>query len=180
MVQRVLLDHIQLELTIRRLAHQLVENHGDFSKTAIVGLQPRGVELANRIVDTLNEIEPTNKLKYGKLDVTFYRDDFRRREQPAVASETTIDFLVEDMHVVLVDDVLYTGRTIRSGLEALMNFGRPTDVELLVLIDRRFSRQLPIQPDYIGRTVDSVASERVDVDWTKDNGKVILNTLKEA
>lgn len=177
MEPRVILNNQHLELIINRLCYQLVENHNDFSNTVLIGLQPRGVFLAERIVEKLKTITGVESIQLGKLDITFYRDDFRRRDLPATASETEMDFLIEDRKVVLIDDVLYTGRTIRSGLDALMDFGRPQKVELLVLVDRRFSRHLPIQPDYIGRTVDAIVSEHVEVDWSKDKGKVILKSL---
>ena len=114
----------------------------------------------------------------GNLDITFYRDDFRRRERPLIPSITNIDFSIENKKVVLIDDVLYTGRTIRSGLDALLTFGRPSKVELLVIIDRRFKRDLPIQADYIGKTVDTLVSERVSVEWQETEGedKVVLFT----
>lgn len=114
----------------------------------------------------------------GNLDITFYRDDFRRRENPLIPSATNIDFVIENKKVVLVDDVLYTGRTIRAGLDALLAFGRPEKVELLTLIDRRFNRDLPIQPDYVGKTVDTLVSERVSVEWKEIEGedKVVLYT----
>lgn len=114
----------------------------------------------------------------GNLDITFFRDDFRRRERPLIPSITNLDFSIENKKVVLVDDVLYTGRTIRSGLDALMTFGRPSKVELLVLVDRRFRRDLPIQADYVGKAVDTLISERVSVEWKETEGadKVVLFT----
>lgn len=165
-----ILNSDQLAITITRLCQQLIENHGDFKETAIVGLQPRGVFLANRIVKELRELTGISKIRHGALDITFYRDDFRRKDTPAIASETQMNFEVEGLNVVLIDDVLYTGRTIRAGLDALLAFGRPNRVELLVLIDRRFSRHLPVQADYRGRTVDAISSERVAVDWKETEG----------
>ena len=112
------------------------------------------------------------------MDASFYRDDFRRRENPIEISGTTIDFLIEGKKVILIDDVLYTGRMVRAALDALMDFGRPSSVKYLVLVERRFSRQLPVKADYVGRTIDSVASERVDVQWNQREGKVILTNTK--
>ena len=178
METREILNSRHLDLIINRLCYQLIEDHNDFSETVLIGLQPRGILLAERVVGKLKQIAGLEDLKSGKLDITFYRDDFRRRETIAAASETDIDFTIENKRVVLIDDVLFTGRTIRSGLDALMDFGRPSKVQLLVLIDRRFSRHLPIQPDYIGRTVDAVISERVDVDWSLNSGKVVLKTIE--
>jgi len=165
-----LLNSTQLSITITRLCHQLIENHGDFANTAIIGLQPRGVYLADRIVKKLEELTGLSNIRHGALDITFHRDDFRRKAVPPIPSETQVDFVIEDLNVVLVDDVLFTGRTIRAGLDALMAFGRPKRVELLVLIDRRFSRHLPVQANYTGRMVDSISSERVTVDWIETEG----------
>lgn len=165
-----LLDSAQLSIIITRLCHELIENHGNFEKTAIVGLQPRGVFLADRVIEKLKELTGLENIRSGALDITFYRDDFRRKAEPAAASETHIDFQMEDLNIILIDDVLFTGRTIRAGLDAMLAFGRPKKVELLVLIDRRFSRHLPVQPDYTGRMIDSIASERVSVEWKETDG----------
>ena len=105
------------------------------------------------------------------MDITFYRDDFRRGDKPLEANQTKIDFLVEDKKVVLIDDVLYTGRSIRAALTAIQSFGRPSEIELLTLIDRRFSRHLPIQPTYRGRQVDAINNEKVVVMWEENDGK---------
>jgi pyrimidine operon attenuation protein/uracil phosphoribosyltransferase len=118
----------------------------------------------------LNEILSTTPV-CGNLDITFYRDDFRRREKPIIPSVTNIDFSIENKQVILVDDVFFTGRTIRSGLDALLTFGRPTKVQLLVLIDRRFNRDLPIQADYIGKSVDTLFHEKVKVSWLEVDGE---------
>jgi len=122
-------------------------------------------------------------IRYGKLDVTFYRDDFRTRNKPLTANETDIDFLVDGQQVVLIDDVLYTGRTIRAALDALQHYGRPDKVELLSLVDRRFNRHLPIQSDYTGITVDAVDEAHVMVDWAKKtngNHKIYMYPKKES
>lgn len=177
MEKQVILNSRHVELTIKRLCYQLIETHNDFSNTVLIGLQPRGVDLVKRLKSQLESI--LNKdIVCGNLDITFYRDDFRRREKPLIPSVTNIDFVIEGKKVVLVDDVLYTGRTIRSGLDALLAFGRPEKVELLVLIDRRFRRDLPIQADYVGQTVDTLISERVSVEWKEIEGedKVVLYT----
>lgn len=158
-------------LTVERLCHQLIEDHGDLRGVALIGLQPRGVLLARRLRTELQRIVGAEHLQYGELDITFHRDDFRHRATPPAPSATDIDFSLDDRHVVLVDDVLFTGRTIRAGLDALLAFGRPASVQLLVLIDRRFSRELPIQPDYVGRRVDSIAGQHVVVQWRENDGK---------
>ena len=164
---KVILDKSQLQLTILRLSHQLMEDHSDFAETVLIGLQPRGVYLADKIVEHLRNSLPNNQIKYGKLDITFYRDDIRKEFH--IANQTDISFSIEGKNVILIDDVLYTGRTIRAALDALLAFGRPAKVELCVLVDRRFSRQLPIQPDYCGKTIDSILSEKVKVEWDKDS-----------
>jgi pyrimidine operon attenuation protein/uracil phosphoribosyltransferase len=167
---KTILDKNNLDLTIQRLSHQLLENHGDFSETVLIGLQPRGIYLADKIVKQLKSLNPTYKILYGKLDITFYRDDIRK--QLHVPNHTDISFSIEDKKVILIDDVLYTGRTIRAALDALLSFGRPKKVELCVLIDRKFSRQLPIQPDYWGKAIDSIVSQKIKVEWDKE--KVVL------
>ena len=168
MKSKVILTSEQIYITIKRLCYQLIEVHTDFSKSVIIGLQPRGIFLARRIVKELQLISKNKNILLGELDTTFFRDDFRRKE--LIPSKTNIDFIIEDKNVILVDDVLFTGRTIRAGLDAMLAFGRPNDVELLVLIDRRFSRHLPIQAKYIGKTIDSIASQIVRVDWTELDG----------
>ncbi len=177
MEKQVILNEKQVELTLHRLCHQLIENHNNFSDSVIIGLQPRGIHVVNRLKKTLEQ-KLNHSITCGNLDITFYRDDFRRRETPIIPSATNIDFVIENKKVVLVDDVLYTGRTIRSGLDALLAYGRPQKVELLTLIDRRFKRHLPIQADYIGKAVDTLISERVTIEWKETDGKdqVILFT----
>lgn len=160
----------QLHLTILRLAHQLVENHVDLNNIVFIGLQPRGVKVSRHIVDKIMELHPQEKVQYGVLDITFYRDDVRMEIHKA--NTTDISFSIEGKHVVLIDDVLYTGRTIRAALDAIQDFGRPQKVELCVLVDRRFNRELPIQPDYCGKAIDTVSSQKVKVEWDKE--EVIL------
>jgi pyrimidine operon attenuation protein/uracil phosphoribosyltransferase len=170
MAQKILLNSKDIHIILHRLACQLLENHIDFSNTVLVGLQPRGTFLANRISQILKDEYNIQNLKLGQLDITFFRDDFRRRDQPLEANSTNLNFTIENKKVVLVDDVLFSGRSIRSALTAIQSFGRPDSVELLVLIDRRFSRHLPIQPNYKGRQVDVINSEKVKVIW-KENDK---------
>ncbi|RCX05188.1 pyrimidine operon attenuation protein/uracil phosphoribosyltransferase [Schleiferia thermophila] len=159
-----------MSITLQRLCRQLIENHNDFSKSVIIGLQPRGIAMARRIQQLLEE-SGVKKLRFGSLDITFFRDDFRIHAKPLKANETRIDFVVEQQRVIFVDDVLYTGRSVRAAMDAIQSFGRPSQIELMVLIDRRFSRQLPIQATYIGRPVDAIASERVIVEWKEENEK---------
>ena len=177
MEKQVILNEQQVQLTMNRLAYQLIENHPDFSSTVFIGLQPRGIHVLARLKSILESIVG-QPVTCGNLDITFYRDDFRRREKPLIPSITNIDFTIEGKQVIMIDDVLYTGRTIRSGLDALLAFGRPKSVELLVLVDRRFQRDLPIQADYVGQAVDTLNSERVSVEWSEIEGsdKIILYT----
>jgi pyrimidine operon attenuation protein / uracil phosphoribosyltransferase len=167
---KTLLDNDQLQVTMQRLAHQLVENHISFQNTAIIGIQPRGIYLSNRIVQLVKKIIGNSHIDYGKLDITFYRDDVQTRDIH-VPSDTEIPFSIEGKNVILIDDVLHTGRTIRSALDALIDYGRPKKVELLVLIDRWFSRELPVQPDYVGHTVDTILSQKVIVYWKEKDEK---------
>jgi pyrimidine operon attenuation protein/uracil phosphoribosyltransferase len=161
--KKLILDSDLLNITISRLCQELIENHEDFSNTVILGMQPRGIFLAEFIHQKL-EKDTRNKIPLGYLDATFYRDDFRRRDTPAKASETKVPFVIEGKKVVLVDDVLFTGRTIRAALDAMIAFGRPEKVELLVLIDRKHNRDLPISPDYTGKAVNTLSTQRVLVE----------------
>lgn len=161
-----ILNKYQLQFTIERLAYQIIENYVDLSSFTLIGLQPRGIFLSDRIYEQLQKIKPGQNFLYGKLDITFYRDDIRNELH--IANQTEIPFSLEDKNVILIDDVLYTGRTIRAALDALLSFGRPKKVELGVLINRRFSRQLPIQPDYCGKSIDSIISQKVKVEWDKN------------
>jgi pyrimidine operon attenuation protein/uracil phosphoribosyltransferase len=159
----------QISITLKRLAHQVLENHVHLSNTVLIGLQPRGIYLSDRIVQEVRAVNGAIDMEYGKLDITFYRDDVRKELH--VPNQTDIPFSIEEKAVVLIDDVLYTGRTIRAALDALMDFGRPSKVELMVLIDRRYSRQLPIQPDYVGKSIDSIITQRVKVLWQEKDGR---------
>ncbi len=181
MQSRIILDSRKFELTIERLCHQLIENHGNFSNSCIIGLQPRGLFLSGRILATLGKLLPGISIEYGVLDTTFYRDDFRHQDKPLIPKSTDIEFIIENKNVILVDDVFYTGRTVRAGLDALLDFGRPAKIELLVLIDRRLSRHVPISPDYVGKTIDAVTSEKVRVEWSENGGddKVWIIPFKE-
>jgi len=178
MKQKQILDEQQIDITITRLCFQLIEIHNDFTNTVLLGIQPRGVHLAQRVHSKLLEILKKKDVKCGSLDITFYRDDFRQKE--LIPSSTKINFDIENKNVVLIDDVLYTGRTIRAALDAMLTLGRPKDVELVVLIDRRLSRNVPIQAKYVGKTIDSISSERVLVKWKEQDKKdeVLLLTEK--
>ncbi|MGB3619447.1 MAG: bifunctional pyr operon transcriptional regulator/uracil phosphoribosyltransferase PyrR [Catalinimonas sp.] len=164
MQKRLILDQDRLSITLGRLCRQLTETHGDFSRSVVLGLQPRGVPLAERLVQRLHEMSGL-RVRSGKLDPTFYRDDFRRRDQPLLPNATQIPFLIENQRVVLVDDVLHTGRTVRAALDAMLAFGRPAQVELLALIDRKHGRHLPIEARYVGLHVQTLQHQRVYVEW---------------
>lgn len=171
MSEKVLLTAKEVTIILHRLACQLIEKHLDFSNTVLIGLQPRGIFLANRIKTILEDEYQVKNIQLGFLDITFFRDDFRRGEKSLEANTTKIDFIVEDKKVVFIDDVLFTGRSINAALTAIQSFGRPSEVELLALIDRRFSRHLPIQPDYRGRQVDTINNEKVKVCWQENDGE---------
>ena len=178
---KVILEKERFNLMIDRLSHELIENYEDFGDACIIGVQPRGVLFAERIHKNLSSILKKSKILYGELDITFYRDDFRIREKPLAASTTNIDFLVENKRVILIDDVLYSGRTISAALTALQHYGRPKQVELVALVDRRFNRHLPIQSDYVGLTIDAVDEAYVKVEWEQIDGsdKILLFSSKE-
>jgi len=170
MQKRLILDGPNFDITLNRLCQQLIETHGDFQNSVILGLQPRGIFVAERIKARLENLLKS-QINLGHLDITFYRDDFRRRESPKKANATRIPFIIENKKVVLVDDVLYTGRSVRAALDAMIAFGRPSKVELLVLIDRKFSRQLPIEPDYVGKRVNTLQSQVVEAEWAEQGYK---------
>jgi pyrimidine operon attenuation protein / uracil phosphoribosyltransferase len=167
---KIILDKQQLHLTVRRLTHQLLENYLSLENVVFIGLQPRGVQVSKLMVQLIQELCPGEKIQYGILDITFYRDDVR--EELHIANNTDIPFSIEGKTVILIDDVLYTGRTIRAALDAIQDFGRPRKIELCVLVNRRFNRELPIQPDYFGKSIDTITSQKVKVEWDKE--QVIL------
>ena len=171
MSQKILLTSKEVNIILHRLACQLIEKHLDFSETILIGIQPRGTFLAERLKELLENEYKISNILLGYLDITFFSDDFRRNDKQLEANKTQIDFLVENKKVIFIDDVLYTGRSIRAALTAVQSFGRPASIELLTLIDRRFSRDLPIQPDYRGRQVDAINDEKVKVCWQEQDGE---------
>lgn len=175
-----LLDGQKFQITIQRLCRQLIENHNDFSNTVLIGIQPRGIYLAKRVAEELRQILPDKNILQGDLDITFYRDDFRRRESQLLPNQTKIDFIIEGKKVIMMDDVLWTGRTIRAAMDALQAFGRPEKVELLALVDRRYSRHIPVSADYVGIEVDSIASQKVFVSWRDTDGEDKIVLVSEA
>lgn len=178
MYRKQLLSQRALHIILNRLAWQLLESHGAFDNSVLIGLQPRGIAVLQKLA-TLLQKHGLQNIPTGTLDITFFRDDFRRRSEVLQANKTEISILLEGKKVIFVDDVLYTGRSVRAAMDAVQSFGRPAELELLVLIDRRFSRELPIQPDYIGQQVDSLSGERVEVAWAnKEHPKDAVYLLK--
>ena len=173
MKPKVLLSDKKINIILNRLCYQLIERHGDFSNTILIGLQPRGTLLLDRLIQLLVKFGIADP-KTGKLDTTFFRDDFRRSDHPLSPKANVMDQYVEGKDVVLIDDVLFTGRSIRSALTAIDTYGRPRSIELLVLVDRRFSRHLPIQPDYLGAQIDALQGDKVKVVWSKKETENIV------
>ena len=183
---KVLLDAEAISRTLSRVAHEIIERNDDLEAVALVGIQTRGVPLAQRLRQLIAERAGV-ELSLGRLDVTFHRDDVHvragrapRRAQPLVR-DTKLDFDLEGMTVVLVDDVLYTGRTIRAAIDALFEFGRPQRVQLAVLADRGH-RELPIRPDYVGKNLPTGLNERIQVELVEvdEVDRVLLIPAKEA
>jgi pyrimidine operon attenuation protein/uracil phosphoribosyltransferase len=156
-----LMSATEIDRTLMRLAHEIVERHNGVEGLVLVGIRRRGVPLAERLAKKIEEIEKVS-LPVGELDITFHRDDVSRVAQGPVVRPSPLPFSVEDKTVLLVDDVLYTGRTTRAALDALMGNGRPQRVELCVLIDRGH-RELPIQANYVGRVIQTAEQEHIDV-----------------
>ena len=176
-MKRVILTYKQVNYILTRMCHQLIEKYSNFDQTVIIALQPRGSLLGKALKSKLKTLFGVEVI-YGELDTTFYRDDFRRTEKPLIPNQMNVDFDVEGKRVVLVDDVLYTGRSVRAALDALNDFGRPASVELLTLINRKYRREVPIHPDYIGEEVDTRTADYVKVEWEHDQCKIWIITDK--
>ena len=174
MPKKILLDSKKIHLILSRLVYELIENHKDFQDTVLIGLQPRGVYLFNQILKVFETNHPKIKIKSGILDFTFFRDDFRRSEKTLKASSTQINFSVENKNVVLIDDVLFTGRSIKAAMSSMDSYGRPNSIELLVLIDRRYKREIPIQANYCGAKIDTFKGDRVNVVWNENSDKNVI------
>lgn len=179
MQKRLLFNSKLLNITIARLCEHLIENHGDFSDTVILGMQPKGIYLSERIAKGL-KVALGKDIRLGYLDITFHRDDFRRREMPLSPNQTKVPFIIENKNVVLIDDVLFTGRSVRAALDAMTMFGRPSKVELLVLIDRMYSRDIPVEANYIGRKVNTLPSQRVLVELEEQGKKDNIWLMNET
>ncbi|TAE71661.1 MAG: bifunctional pyr operon transcriptional regulator/uracil phosphoribosyltransferase PyrR [Bacteroidetes bacterium] len=168
MEKKLILNPLQIDITLSRLCHELIENHQDFTDTILLGLQPRGIFLLDKLIEKLQNILQKNTT-FGYLDTTFHRDDFRRRDTPLLPNSTKINTSLENKKVVLIDDVLYTGRSVRAALDAMLSFGRPLKVEMLTLVNRLYARDLPIQPNYVGVEVNTLQHQKVIVEWKNDN-----------
>tara|TARA_B100000575_G_scaffold175844_1_gene140978 strand:+ start:12848 stop:13384 length:537 start_codon:yes stop_codon:yes gene_type:complete len=178
MSNKILLNSKKIEIILNRLVYQLVENHKDFNETVLIGLQPRGVPLLEKLIEIFNKTHKSLDIKYGILDYTFFRDDFRRSEKTLTAKLTQLNFPIENKKVVLIDDVLFTGRSIKAAMTSIDTWGRPKSIELLVLIDRRFKREIPIEANYFGAKIDTFKGDKVKVIWgenSKDNIIYIVN-----
>jgi pyrimidine operon attenuation protein/uracil phosphoribosyltransferase len=156
----LILNEIDIDRVLKRISHEILERNKGSKNLVFIGIQKRGVPLAKRISKSIDDLEKSN-IKVGKLDITFYRDDIGKKIKPEVEI-TDIPFEIVDKDIILVDDVLYTGRTIRASLDAIIDFGRPKSIQLVVLIDRGH-RELPIRADYVGKNIPTSEDEFVDV-----------------
>ncbi len=170
--ERVMLDHEAIDRALRRIAHEIVERNKGARDVALVGVRSGGEGMAKRLCSLLGEIE-SNSSSCGYIDVTMYRDDIFHSRTNIKVKKTVIDFPVEGKTIILVDDVLFTGRTIRAAMDALMDLGRPKSIQLAVLIDRGH-RELPIRPDYVGRNVPTARGDLVNVSVGGEKDEVLL------
>jgi len=170
-----ILDQEAIQRCVIRIAHEILEKNKGIEGVCVVGIRTRGAHLAKRIADCINEIEGSS-VELGVLDITLYRDDLTSIAQQPVVHKTEIDFDITGRNVVLVDDVLYTGRTVRCALDALVDLGRPRTIQLAVLVDRGH-REVPIRADYVGKNVPTSQGETVEVRLVESDGKdeVVLN-----
>lgn len=162
MTEKVVLDRDDMRRTLVRIAHEIVEKNAEPQQLAVVGIHRRGAVLAQRLAELLGDLLETPEMPQGALDISFYRDDVDLRGGQPVVHSSSIPFVLEGRTVVIVDDVLYTGRTVRAAIEALFEYGRPARVQLAVLADRGH-RELPIRPDYVGKNLPTSREERVNV-----------------
>ena len=174
MQNKVLLNSNQIDIIINRLVCQLIENHTDFNDTVLIGLQPRGIYLLDKIIDVFSKKYTNKKIIHRNLDYTFFRDDFRRGEKTINPKSSNIDISIENKKIVLIDDVLFTGRSIRAAMSSIDSYGRPKSIELMVLIDRRFKRELPIEANYFGAKIDTIKGDKVSVIWGKEKDNDVV------
>jgi pyrimidine operon attenuation protein/uracil phosphoribosyltransferase len=175
---RVILLPEQLNLVLERLCYQLIEDYDDFSDVYIIGIQTGGVRLATYLLDRLAQItgKPKANFPFGKLDITFYRDDFRTRKKPLSAHTMEMPFIIEDKKVILIDDVVYSGRSVQAAMTALTHYGRPSSVRLLTMVDRRFHREIPVRPDYVGVVVDALDDAYVRIQRVGTGFQLVLDS----
>ena len=164
----ILLDKLSIERSLIRLAHEIIENNNDFDKVALIGIRTRGDYLSKRIHKLIEKIADC-KIPIGTIDVTFHRDDFRTNLGSPKVGASNILFDVDDKNIILIDDVLYTGRTIRAALNELFSFGRPSEVKLGVLVDRGH-REVPIKADFVGLSLSTTLKEHISVELEKNAG----------
>ena len=174
MQKKVLLNSNQIDIIINRLVCQLIENHTDFNDTVLIGLQPRGIYLLDKIIDVFSKKYTNIKIIHRNLDYTFFRDDFRRCYKTINPKSSNIDISIENKKIVLIDDVLYTGRSIRAAMSSIDSYGRPKSIELMVLIDRRFKRELPFEANYFGAKIDTIKGDKVSVIWGKEKDNDVV------
>jgi pyrimidine operon attenuation protein/uracil phosphoribosyltransferase len=161
---QLVIDRPEFMELLKKLAFQIADDYRTFSEICFLGIQRRGSELLHVLKPLLNEYLSENILYFGDLDITFFRDDYRKSGALLKPNTTYIPFSIEERAVILVDDVLYTGRTVRSALDAMLAYGRPSSVQLLVLVDRKGFRQLPIEAQYVGKTLSTTKKQRVKLD----------------
>jgi pyrimidine operon attenuation protein/uracil phosphoribosyltransferase len=178
--EKVVLDKDDMRRTLVRIAHEIVEANADPDAVALVGIHRRGAVLAQRLRQLLGDLLE-HEVPLGELDIAFYRDDLGSRPEAPVVHSSRLDFGVDGRTIVIVDDVLYTGRTVRAAIEALFDYGRPAKVQLAVLADRGH-RELPIRPDYVGKNLPTSRTERVNVAVEELDGhdEVTITELKEV
>jgi pyrimidine operon attenuation protein/uracil phosphoribosyltransferase len=164
----LILNDIDIDRVLKRISHEILEKNKGSDNLVFIGIRKRGVPLASRIAKKINELEGY-KRDIGKLDISFYRDDIAKKINPVV-EKTDLPFNIDDMDVILVDDVLFTGRTVRAALDAIIDFGRPRTIQLVVLVDRGH-RQLPIRADYVGKNIPTSLNEAILVQLTETDGK---------
>jgi pyrimidine operon attenuation protein/uracil phosphoribosyltransferase len=169
MPTKVVMDSETVSRTISRISNQILERNKGAAEIVVIGLRTRGIHIAERIVERIEKMEGIRP-PLGTLDITLYRDDFRRKSEWPKVQKTHIPFPVEDKNVILVDDVIYTGRTTRAAIEAIMDYGRPASIQLVAFVDRGH-RELPIQADYVGSKIVTLQSETVEVHLEETDGK---------
>ncbi len=175
MADKILFDHDTITRSLKRISHEILEKNEDMNDVVILGIRTRGAYLANRLVSFIDMFEGVD-VPLGELDITKYRDDLTREMREIIVNQSNVPMKLDGKTVILVDDVLYTGRTIRAALEAILEFGRPKNIQLAVLIDRGH-RELPIRADYVGKNIPTALSENVQVYLTEidDSDSVVLS-----